>query len=134
MEIRGQRLDPHDCVDYYCNQQGGKGSYFASNYPIQRGYGLFSNLKRYAMPIMIKAGKYFGKHLLTTGRNVLEDMSRGKSFRESSREQFRQAGKEIQQDIIRKLKGGGGIKRKKQTRKRQTKRKKSCAKDVFTNL
>ncbi|GFW07458.1 uncharacterized protein TNCV_3915911 [Trichonephila clavipes] len=77
METRGQRLDPHDCIDYYCNQQGGKGTYFASNYPIQRGYGLFSNLKRYAMPIMIKAGKYLGKHLLTTGQNVLEDMCLG---------------------------------------------------------
>ncbi|GFY30565.1 uncharacterized protein TNCV_3523281 [Trichonephila clavipes] len=107
MEPRGQRLDPHDCIDYYCNQQGGKGTYFASNYPIQRGYGLFSNLKRYAMPIMIKAGKYLGKHLLTTGQNVLEDMSRGKSFREASRNQFRQAGNEIKQDILRKLRGGG---------------------------
>ncbi|GFW65197.1 uncharacterized protein TNCV_394631 [Trichonephila clavipes] len=107
METRGQRLDPHDCIDYYCNQQGGKGTYFASNYPIQRGYGLFSNLKRYAMPIMIKAGKYLGKHLLTTGQNVLEDMSRGKSFREASRNQFRQAGNEIKQDILRKLRGGG---------------------------
>ncbi|GFX70232.1 uncharacterized protein TNCV_4616691 [Trichonephila clavipes] len=109
METRGQRLDPHDCIDYYCNQQGGKGTYFASNYPIQRGYGLFSNLKRYAMPIMIKAGKYLGKHLLTTGQNVLEDMSRGKSFREASRNQFRQAGNEIKQDILRKLRGGGGL-------------------------
>ncbi|GFY07932.1 uncharacterized protein TNCV_2579641 [Trichonephila clavipes] len=108
METRGQRLDPHDCIDYYCNQQGGKGTYFASNYLIQRGYGLFSNLKRYAMPIMIKAGKYLGKHLLTTGQNVLEDMSRIKSFREASRNQFRQAGNEIKQDIHRKLRGGVG--------------------------
>ncbi|GFT77955.1 uncharacterized protein TNCV_2642051 [Trichonephila clavipes] len=107
MQTRGQRLDPHDSIDYYCKQQGGKGTYFASNYPIQRGYGLFSNLKRYAMPIMIKAGKYLGKHLLTTGQNVLKDMSRGKSFREASWNQFRQAGNEIKQNILRKLRGGG---------------------------
>ncbi|GFX07112.1 uncharacterized protein TNCV_1557151 [Trichonephila clavipes] len=66
MEKRGQRLDPNDCIGYYCKQQIGSGSYFASNYPIQRGYGLFSNLRRYAMPIMMKAGKYLGTHLLST--------------------------------------------------------------------
>ncbi|GFW45069.1 uncharacterized protein TNCV_4513831 [Trichonephila clavipes] len=135
METRGQRLDPHDCIDYYCNQQGGKGTYFASNYPIQRGYGLFSNLKRYAMPIMIKAGKYLGKHLLTTGQNVLEDMSRGKSFREASRNQFRQAGNEIKQDILRKLRGGGGIKRKKHTPKKTDKEKEIlCERRVYKSL
>ncbi|GFS63423.1 uncharacterized protein TNCV_2239661 [Trichonephila clavipes] len=85
MEKRGQRLDPNDCIVYYCKQQIGSGSYFASNYPIQRGYGLFSNLRRYAMPIMMKAGKYLGKHLLSTGQNVLVDISQGKSFKEASK-------------------------------------------------
>ncbi|GFX40619.1 uncharacterized protein TNCV_2374031 [Trichonephila clavipes] len=69
MEKRGQRLDTNDCIGYYCKQQRGSGSYFASNYPIQRGYGLFSNLRRYAMPIMMKAGKYLGKHLLSTAQH-----------------------------------------------------------------
>ncbi|GFS63404.1 uncharacterized protein TNCV_2239521 [Trichonephila clavipes] len=85
MEKRGQRLDPNDCIGYYCKQQIGSGSYFASNYPIQRDYGLFSNLRRYAMPIMMKAGKYLGKHLLSTGQNVLVDISQGKSFKEASK-------------------------------------------------
>ncbi|GFU04881.1 uncharacterized protein TNCV_1290071 [Trichonephila clavipes] len=134
MEKRGQRLDPNDCIGYYCKQQIGSGSYFASNYPIQRGYGLFSNLRRYAMPIMMKAGKYLGKHLLSTGQNVLEDMSQGKSFKEASKYQLRQVGEEIKKDILRKLKGGGDVKRKKQSSRRQTKRKKSCEKDVFTDL
>ncbi|GFY30296.1 uncharacterized protein TNCV_4065471 [Trichonephila clavipes] len=111
MEKRGQRLDPNDCIGYYCKQQIGSGSYFASNYPIQRGYGLFSNLRRYAMPIMMKAGKYLGKHLLSTGQNVLEDMSQGKSFKEASKYQLRQVGEEIKKDILRKLKGGGGVKK-----------------------
>ncbi|GFY01413.1 uncharacterized protein TNCV_850211 [Trichonephila clavipes] len=123
MEKRGQRLDPNDCIGYYCKQQIGSGSYFASNYPIQRGYGLFSYLRRYAMPIMMKAGKYLGKHLLSTGQNVLEDMSQGKSFKEASKYQLRQVGEEIKKDILRKLKGGGGVKRKKQSSRRQTKRK-----------
>ncbi|GFY22023.1 hypothetical protein TNCV_3296671 [Trichonephila clavipes] len=90
MEKRGQRLDPNDCIGYYCKQQIGSGSYFASDYHMQRGYGLFSNLRRYAMPIMIKAGKYLGKHLLSTGQNVLEDMvPQGKSFKEVSKYQLR---------------------------------------------
>ncbi|GFW78518.1 hypothetical protein TNCV_5110591 [Trichonephila clavipes] len=54
MQKRGQRLDPNGCIGYYCKQQIGSSSYFASNYPIQRGCGLFSNLRRYAMPIIWK--------------------------------------------------------------------------------
>ncbi|GFV33567.1 uncharacterized protein TNCV_4566821 [Trichonephila clavipes] len=136
MDKHGIKLDPGECISYYCNPQEGSGSYFALNYPIQRGYGQFSNLRRYAMPIMLKACKYFGRHLLNTGQNVLEerDMSRRKSFGEASRNQIRQVREEIKQDILRKLRGGGSVKRKKQSSKRQTKRKKSCAKDVFTDL
>ncbi|GFS90657.1 uncharacterized protein TNCV_4098401 [Trichonephila clavipes] len=127
MEKRGQRLDPNDCIGYYCKQQIGSGSYFASNYPIQRGYGLFSNLRRYAMPIMMKAGKYLGKHLLSTCQNVLEDMLQGKSFKEASKYQLRQVGEEIKKDILRKLKGGGGVKRKKQSSHGDRPREKSLA-------
>ncbi|GFX40263.1 uncharacterized protein TNCV_4318961 [Trichonephila clavipes] len=86
------------------------------------------------MPIMMKAGKYLGKHLLSTGQNVLEDMSQGKSFKEASKYQLRQVGEEIKKDILHKLKGVGGVKRKKQSSRRQTKRKKSCEKDVSTDL
>ncbi|GFQ69350.1 uncharacterized protein TNCT_496561 [Trichonephila clavata] len=123
MEKRGQRLDPNDCIGYYCKKQIGSGSYFASKYPIQRGYGLFSNLRIYAMPIMIKPGKYFRKHLLSTGQNVLEDMSQGKSFKEASKYQLRQVGEEIKKDILHKLKGGGGVKRKKQSSRRDQEKK-----------
>ncbi|GFV62235.1 uncharacterized protein TNCV_4271991 [Trichonephila clavipes] len=82
MDKHGQRLDPGECISYYCNPQVGSASYFASNYPIQRGYGLFSNLRIYiyAMPIMLKAGKYFGRHLLNTGQNVLEERERERDF------------------------------------------------------
>ncbi|GFT88596.1 hypothetical protein TNCV_905071 [Trichonephila clavipes] len=86
------------------------------------------------MPIMMKAGKYLGKHLLSTGQNALEDMSQGKSFKEASKYQLQQVGEEIKKDILCKLNGGGGVKRKKLSSRRQTKRKKSCEKDVFTDL
>ncbi|GFX90523.1 uncharacterized protein TNCV_4335261 [Trichonephila clavipes] len=81
----------------------------------------------------MKAGKYLGKQLLSTGQNVLEDMSQGKSFKEASKYQLRQVGEEIKKDILHKLKSGG-VKRKKQSSRRQTKRKKYCEKDVFTDL
>ncbi|GFS93068.1 uncharacterized protein TNCV_532701 [Trichonephila clavipes] len=86
------------------------------------------------MPIMMKSGKYLEKHLLSTGQNVLEDMSQGKSFKEASKYQLRQVGEEIKKDILRKLKGGGGVKRKKLSSRRPTKRKKFCEKDMFTDL
>ncbi|GFT03748.1 uncharacterized protein TNCV_411401 [Trichonephila clavipes] len=77
------------------------------------------------MPIMIKAGKYLGKHLLSTGQNVLEDMSQGKSFKAASKYQLRQVGEEIKKDILRKLKGG--VKRKKHRVHGDRQREKSLA-------
>ncbi|GFT65710.1 uncharacterized protein TNCV_4680351, partial [Trichonephila clavipes] len=63
---------------------------------------------------MMQAGKYLGKRLLESGQNIVEDVSRGKSFRHAARDQIRQSGREIKADIIRKLQGGGGgVKRKK---------------------
>ncbi|GFW36090.1 uncharacterized protein TNCV_4929531 [Trichonephila clavipes] len=56
---------------------------------------------------MIQAGKYLGKRLLTSGRNIVEEVSQGKSFRNAARDQLRQSGREITTDILRKLKGGG---------------------------
>ncbi|GFQ66137.1 uncharacterized protein TNCT_53801 [Trichonephila clavata] len=56
---------------------------------------------------MIQVGKYLGKRLLTSGRNIVEEVSQGKSFRNAERDQLRQSGREITTDILRKLKGGG---------------------------
>ncbi|GFV91481.1 uncharacterized protein TNCV_2384411 [Trichonephila clavipes] len=72
----------------------------------------FRSLLRYALPLMMQAGKYLGKRLLESGQNIVENVSRGKSFRHAARDQVRQSGREIKADIIRKLQGGGGVKRK----------------------
>ncbi|GFQ75430.1 uncharacterized protein TNCT_104711 [Trichonephila clavata] len=96
----------------------------------------FSNLRRYALPLMIQAGKYLGKRLLTSGRNIVEEVSQGKSFRNAARDQLRQSGREITTDILRKLKGGGirkGIKRKKPERKKHSKRRKLNSTNIFFN-
>ncbi|GIY60849.1 hypothetical protein CDAR_194091 [Caerostris darwini] len=66
----------------------------------------FSNLRRYALPLMIQAGKYLGKRLLTSGRNIVEDVSQGKSLRDAAKDQFFQSRREITTDILRKLREG----------------------------
>ncbi|GFU76574.1 uncharacterized protein TNCV_1940621 [Trichonephila clavipes] len=58
--MRGRILQPEHCIQYYRNQIGNGDPYFSSDFPIQRGYGFFSNLRRYALPLMIQAGKYLG--------------------------------------------------------------------------
>lgn len=132
MHRHRQTLSPADCIRYYCEQQTGRGSYFASDYPIQRGYGFFSNLRRSAIPLMLKVGSYLGRKLLSTGRNVIEDVSQGKSFKNASKDRILESGREIERDVIRKMQGGGGIKRKRRVQSKHSKRKKTCPKDVFS--
>ncbi|GFX36401.1 uncharacterized protein TNCV_3671561 [Trichonephila clavipes] len=84
-------------------------------------------------PLELRAGK----SLLTSGRNIVEEVSQGKSFRNAARDQLRQSGREITTDILRKLKGGGirkGIKRKKPERKQHSKRRKLNSTDIFSTL
>ncbi|GBM39909.1 hypothetical protein AVEN_250229-1 [Araneus ventricosus] len=111
---RGHRLQPEHCIAHYQNQIGNANPYFASDFPIQRGYGFFSRLRRYALPLMMQAGKYLGKCLLTSGRNIVEDVPQGKSFRHAARDQIHQSGREITAHILRKLRGRGGLKGKNQ--------------------
>ncbi|GFW14531.1 uncharacterized protein TNCV_2358551 [Trichonephila clavipes] len=105
--MRGRILQPEHCIEYYRNQIGNGDPYFSSDFPILRGYGFFCNLRRCALPLMIQAGKYLGKRLLTSGRNIVEQVSQGKSFRNAARDQLRQSEREITTDILRKLKEGG---------------------------
>ncbi|GBM17036.1 hypothetical protein AVEN_133305-1 [Araneus ventricosus] len=128
------RLQPEHCIAHYQNQIGNANPYFSSDFPIQRGYGFFSSLRRYALPLMMQAGKYLGKRLLTSDRNIVEDVSQGKSFRHAARDQIRQSGREITADILHNLRGGGGVKRKKSKQSHQTKRKKLSRTDVFSDL
>ncbi|GFX69358.1 uncharacterized protein TNCV_3866361 [Trichonephila clavipes] len=135
MAKRGHRLQPEHCIAHYQNQIGNANPYFSSDFPIQRGYGFFSSLRRYALPLMMQAGKYLGKRLLESGQNIVEDVSRGKSFCHAARDQIRQSGREIKADIISKLQGGGeGVKKKKSQRSRQTKRKKRKPTYIFSDL
>ncbi|GBM03060.1 hypothetical protein AVEN_14568-1 [Araneus ventricosus] len=113
---RGHRLQPDDCIAYYQNQIGNADPYVSSNFTIQRGYAFFSNLRRYSLHLMMQAGKYLGKRFLTSSRNIVEDVSQGKLFRDAAIGQMRQSGREITTNILRKLRGGAtpkAVKRKK---------------------
>ncbi|GFQ72180.1 uncharacterized protein TNCT_15371 [Trichonephila clavata] len=107
---------------------------FLPIFPFKEDMVFFSSLRRYALPLMMQAGKYLGKRLLASGQNIVEDVSRGKSFRHTARDQLHQSGRDIKADILRKLQGGGRVKRKKSQRPRQTKRQKPNPTDVFSNL
>ncbi|GFX08714.1 uncharacterized protein TNCV_62411 [Trichonephila clavipes] len=135
MAKRGQRLQPDHCIAHYQNQIGNANPYFSSDFSHSKRIWFFRSLRRYALPLMMQAGKYLGKRLLEPGQNIVEDVSRGKSFRHAARDQIRQSGREIKADIIRELQGGGGeVKRKKFQRFRQTKRKKRNPTDVLSDL
>lgn len=126
-------LNAKDCEFYYCSQAGGGSNHF-HGIAHQRGYGFFGDLRRYVTPLAIKAGRYLGKQLFQTGRNVMTDVAGGSSFRDSAQNRLRETSKKIKDDVFRKLQhGSGGIKRKRQTKNRQmkTKRCKKTRKDIF---
>lgn len=148
------RLHAKDCELYYCRQVGGGDPYFQGILH-QRGYGFFADLRRHMTPLLIRAGKYLGKRMLETGRNVMEDVSSGSSIRDATRKRLRETAKGIKGDIFQKLQSGGtlvqpsrrslhnkillakltrqlgsGIKRKR--RKTSTQSKKKRCEDVFS--
>lgn len=126
-------LNVKDCEAYYCAQVGGGGNYF-HGVSHQRGHGFFSNLSRHISPIVLRAGRYLGKHLLHAGKNVIGDVASGASFRDSARRRLRETAKTVKDDVFQKLQQGKGIKRKRKrkTGQKQKKRCKTQHKDIFS--
>ncbi|GBO29575.1 Uncharacterized protein F54H12.2 [Araneus ventricosus] len=96
-------LSRKDCELYYQQQVGG--NYFQGA-PYQRGYGFFGDLKRYITPLVFRAGKYLGKQMLETGKNVFNDYTSGNSLKDSMRTRLRQTSKQIKDDFFQKLQQG----------------------------
>lgn len=126
-------LHAKDCENYYCSQIGSGNAYFRG-IAHQRGYGFFGDLRRYISPLVIKAGRYLGKQLFQTGKNVISDVSSGTSIGDSSRNRIRETSNKIKNDIFQKLQQGQGIKRKRKrnTRQSKTKRCKKAQSDIFS--
>lgn len=115
-------LNEKDCHHYYCMQagRGNTGTYF-QGVRYQRGGGFFQNIFRSAAPLMIRAGKYFGKKILKAGSNVMSDVASGSSLKDSARTRFREASKNIKDDFFQKLaqQSGEGIKKKRRKKPTQ---------------
>lgn len=125
------RLSDKDCEHYYCAQVGG-GQYF-SGINHQRGYGFFGDLVRHIRPIAVKTAKYFGKKMLRSGAGVVSDLASGTPLRSSVRSRFKEATSQIKDDLFQKLQQEGkGYKRKRITKKKQSKRKKAKHQDIFS--
>lgn len=124
-------LNAKDCESYYCAQVGG-GPFIGV--PHQRGYGIFKDLSRFITPLALRAGRYLGKHLLQTGKNVISDLASGSSIKRSARNRIQETTKKIKNDIFQKLQHGEGIKRKRRKKSNQsrTKRRKTDHSDIFT--
>jgi hypothetical protein len=93
----------------------------------QMGYGLGNQFKRFfkwIVPIISPAVEHVGRKALGVVGNVANDVSSGKSFKESATTNINSAVNEIKGDIEKKLKGG---KRKKKIRAPKAKRR-----DIFS--
>ena len=128
-------LNAKQCETYYCSQVGSGGPYF-HGVPFQRGYGFFGDLKRYITPLALKAGSYLGKRLLETGKNVISDVASGSTFRDSAGNRIKETSKRIKKDVFENLQHGKGIKRKRNRKACQSKRKrcKTTHADIFSSL
>ncbi len=118
-------LNRKACEDYYCAQVGGDIATFYRGG--QRGKGWFTNLFRTVTPLLKKAGSYLGKRALSAGSKVAADLASGDNFKDVMKRRLMETGGEIKDDIIKKIQGGSGIKRRRKPKKRILK------KDIFEN-
>lgn len=132
LSVEEMHLNAKDCESYYCAQVGG-GNYF-QGIAHQRGHGYFRDIGRRISPYLFKAGRYLGRQLFQTGKNVITDVASGSSFRDSARNRLRETSKKIKNDIFEKLQHGKGIKRKRVKKQNQSKVKrcKTTYNDIFS--
>jgi hypothetical protein len=116
-------------IHYYIQQSGGQFSPVVfQGYKYQRGRGFgsfFSSLFRRISPFLKTVGADIGKTLLNTGSHLIDDAVIGRNFKESARDRFSSAGKDILNQSINTIKSqvGLGRKRKLSTRKRNNNKK-----------
>jgi hypothetical protein len=94
--------------NYYVNQVGrGFGVFEGST--IQHGHGIGSLLRGLAnstLPLLKQGAKMVGKQLLNTGAGIVRDVIDGRNFGESTRENFKEGGLALLDNISSKLQGG----------------------------
>jgi len=107
-----------DSIDWepFLNAQEGGGLVDSSPYfqrtRYQRGFGIMGSVGRFLMPIVKDLASTAGQEAVTAGRNVLEDVAKGKSVKEA----LQQHGSEGLQRVGKKLQQCGKGKSQQQTK------------------
>lgn len=86
----------------FANQQRGSGMNVFRGKTIMGGSGigsLFKGLFKTALPLIKKIGLGAGKHLMDTGSSILNDVVAGRNFKESAKDRFKTAGKDLLADV-----------------------------------
>ena len=106
-------------MDEYYVQQSGTGMSAYSGVRYQRGYGFMGRLWKGAfLPVIKKVLPFLGKTALTTGIDIVNDVSNGRPFKESVKRRAKETGEAIEEKTMAKVRQmtGSGRKRRK-TRK-----------------
>lgn len=108
--------------EYYINQAGsGIGGFAGTRY--QKGDGFFGRLiSGSILPIIKKVLPFLGKTALNSGIDVINDLSKGDSFKESAKRRMKEAGESIVNKSVEKVKqltGSGMARRKKKSTKKK---------------
>lgn len=125
---------PYCCADsrrlyeqYYDQQQKGYGDFpvYVGAYR-QRGHGvgnIFANFMRRIVPLL----KTYGPHVLRAGTDIVDDMSKGKSFKDAAMQRFPETISNIV--FAKNPQSGSGLRRRRTCRTKKTKRVK---RDIFS--
>jgi hypothetical protein len=125
--------------NYYANQVGNGFGVFQGT-PIHTGNGIGSLLRGLAkstLPLLKAGGKLVGKQLLSTGLGIAEDVVRGKNIREAAKDNFREGGKALLNDLVSKASGRDGAtgeRPAKRRRKAQKRPRGSNSSSLFQNV
>ena len=106
-------FDP-DSVNWsaFLSMQEGRGKYFVGS-KYQHGFGVFSNVAKFLLPIAKNILTTAGQQGIETGTKILGDLSQGKDFKQTLTEHSKQG----LQNIADKLKQCGKGRAKKSKRK-----------------
>lgn len=80
-------FDP-DAINWgaYLDNQEGRGRYFEGT-RYQRGYGILQNIGKFLLPVVKNLAVSAGEEGIAAGTRVLKDLSEGKNFADSLKEQ-----------------------------------------------
>ena len=105
-------------MDEYYVQQSGTGMSAYSGVRYQRGYGFMGRLWKGAfLPVIKKVLPFLGKTALTTGIDIVNDVSNGRPFKESVKRRIQETGESVEEKAMAKVRQmtGSGKKPRKNT-------------------